>query len=66
MVDLLETKGGAVQTLNLQYLTGHGVKDLVVGDAEGVVTLFSKQQILTKRPVGAPISVIEIHVNLGK
>ncbi|KAI8337561.1 hypothetical protein BC941DRAFT_425623 [Chlamydoabsidia padenii] len=64
VVDLLETKGGAVQTLNLQYLTGHGVKDLVVGDADGVVTLFSKQQILTKRPVGAPISIIEIHENL--
>ncbi|CAO3598616.1 unnamed protein product [Absidia cylindrospora] len=26
VVELLETKGGAVQTLNLQYLTGHGAR----------------------------------------
>ncbi|ORZ18005.1 hypothetical protein BCR42DRAFT_412950 [Absidia repens] len=49
---------GAVQTLNLQYLTGHGAKDLVVGDADGVVTLFSKQQILTKRPVVGGYEII--------
>jgi hypothetical protein len=55
-----------VQTLNLQYLTGHGAKDLIVGDADGVVTLFSKQQILTKRPLGVPISAIDIYENLGK
>ncbi|KAI9308587.1 hypothetical protein BJ944DRAFT_94666 [Cunninghamella echinulata] len=65
VVDLLETKGGSIQTLNLQYLTGYRAKDLIVGDSDGVVTLFSKQQMLTKRSMGAPISQVDIHDNLG-
>ncbi|CAO3645732.1 unnamed protein product [Cunninghamella blakesleeana] len=64
VVDFLETKGGSIQTLNLQYLTGYRAKDLIVGDSDGVVTLFSKQQMLTKRSMGAPISQINIHDNL--
>ncbi|CAO3624005.1 unnamed protein product [Cunninghamella echinulata] len=64
VVDLLETKGGYIQTLNLQYLTGYRAKDLIVGDSDGVVTLFSKQQMLTKRSMGAPISQVDIHDNL--
>ncbi|KAI7870382.1 hypothetical protein BDF14DRAFT_1715398, partial [Spinellus fusiger] len=46
-------------------LTGYGSLDLVVGDSDGVITLFSRQQILSKRALGAAVMQIEIYEDLG-
>lgn len=58
---LLETKGGSIQAIHLHDLTGFGALDLAVGDCDGVVTLFSRQQILSKRDLGSGITDITIH-----
>lgn len=47
-------------------LTGFGALDLAVGDCDGVVTLFSRQQILSKRDLGSGITDIAIHSDQGK
>jgi hypothetical protein len=62
----LETKGGSIQALNLHDLTGFGTLDLAVGDSDGVVTLFTRQQILSKRDLGSPIRQLCIYSDLGK
>ncbi|RCI05749.1 hypothetical protein CU098_012765 [Rhizopus stolonifer] len=61
---LLETKGGSIQAIRLHDLTGYGTLDLAVGDCDGVVTLFSKQKILSKREVGSAITDIVIDNDL--
>lgn len=66
MEGLLETKGGSIQSIKLHDLTGFGALDLAVGDCDGVVTLFSRQQILSKRNLGSAITDITIHSDLGK
>ncbi|KAI9027257.1 hypothetical protein CLU79DRAFT_833178 [Phycomyces nitens] len=58
---LLDTKGNSIQALKLHDLTGYGALDLVVGDSDGVVTLFSRQQILSKRELGVAVMQIEIY-----
>jgi hypothetical protein len=63
---LLETKGGSIQSIQLHDLTGFGALDLAVGDCDGLVTLFSRQQILSKRDLGSAITDISIHCDLGK
>lgn len=63
---LLETKGGSIQAIHLHDLTGFGALDLAVGDCDGVVTLFSRQQILSKRDLGSGITDITIHSDQGK
>lgn len=47
-------------------MTGFGALDLAVGDCDGVVTLFSRQQILSKRDLGSAITDITIFSDLGK
>lgn len=44
---VLETKGGSIQRLLLESVTHFGT-DLVVGDVDGTLTLFSKNQILSR------------------
>ncbi|KAI8882566.1 hypothetical protein K501DRAFT_323911 [Backusella circina FSU 941] len=61
---LLETKGGSIQALHLHDLTGFGTLDLAVGDSDGVVTLFTRQQILSKRDLGSPIRQLCIYSDL--
>ncbi|KAI8351201.1 hypothetical protein EDC96DRAFT_518866 [Choanephora cucurbitarum] len=61
---LLETKGGSIQSIQLHDLTGFGALDLAVGDCDGIVTLFSRQQILSKRDLGSAITDITIHHDL--
>ncbi|GAA5810369.1 hypothetical protein MFLAVUS_003790 [Mucor flavus] len=61
---LLETKGGSIQSIKLYDLTGFGALDLAVGDCDGVVTLFSRQQILSKRDLGSAVTDITIHSDL--
>lgn len=46
-------------------MTGFGALDLAVGDCDGVVTLFSRQQILSKRDLGSAVTDITIHSDLG-
>ncbi|KAI7907200.1 uncharacterized protein BX663DRAFT_495163 [Cokeromyces recurvatus] len=62
---LLETKGGSVQSIQLHDLTGFGALDLAVADCDGVVTLFSRQQILSKHELGSAITYITIHNDLA-
>jgi len=38
----LETKGGSIQTMLLKDVTHFGSIDLIIGDVDGVVTLFFK------------------------
>lgn len=63
---LLETKGGSVQALCLHDLTGQGGLDMVVGDSDGVISMFSRQQLLSKHSLGCPVTQMEIHKDLGK
>ncbi|OAD08284.1 hypothetical protein MUCCIDRAFT_105242 [Mucor lusitanicus CBS 277.49] len=62
---LLETKGGSIQSILLHDLTGFGALDLAVGDCDGIVTLFSRQQILSKRDLGSAITDLNIHSDLA-
>ncbi|KAI8638159.1 hypothetical protein BD408DRAFT_29626 [Parasitella parasitica] len=62
---LLETKGGSIQSILLHDLTGFGALDLAVGDCDGIVTLFSRQQILSKRDFGSAITDLNIHSDLA-
>ncbi|KAG2212172.1 hypothetical protein INT46_006007 [Mucor plumbeus] len=62
---LLETKGGSIQSILLHDLTGFGALDLAVGDCDGIVTLFSRQQILSKRDLGSAITDLSIHSDLA-
>ncbi|GAN05885.1 conserved hypothetical protein [Mucor ambiguus] len=62
---LLETKGGSIQSILLHDLTGFGALDLAVGDCDGTVTLFSRQQILSKRDLGSAITDLNIHSDLA-
>ncbi|CEG83168.1 hypothetical protein RMATCC62417_17137 [Rhizopus microsporus] len=61
---LLETKGGSIQAIKLHDLTGFGELDLAVGDCDGVVTLFSRQKILSKRELGSAITDIVVYNDL--
>lgn len=61
---LLETKGGSIQSIRLHDLTGFGTLDLAVGDCDGLVTLFSRQQILSKRNLGSAISHLVVFTDL--
>lgn len=65
MEGLLETKGGSIQSILLHDLTGFGALDLAVGDCDGIVTLFSRQQILSKRDLGSAITELNIHSDLA-
>ncbi|KAL9552715.1 hypothetical protein PS6_004336 [Mucor atramentarius] len=62
---LLETKGGSIQSILLHDLTGFGALDLAVGDCDGIVTLFSRQQILSKRDLGSAITDLNIYSDLA-
>lgn len=62
----METKGGSIQAMHLYDLTGLRVQDLVVGDSNGVVTMFSRQRFLSKLDVGSPATHICIHEMEGK
>ena len=47
----LESKGGPIQAVALHDVTRLGNKDVVVTDSRGMVTVFSNEQILTRRAV---------------
>jgi hypothetical protein len=44
----LETKGSAIQQMLLNDFCKFGSVDLVTGDVDGTVTMFSKSQILSR------------------
>lgn len=46
--NILETKGGAIQTFLLQEITNFGSIDLIVGDNRGEVIIFSSGEILSR------------------
>ncbi|KAI8138598.1 hypothetical protein BJV82DRAFT_502270, partial [Fennellomyces sp. T-0311] len=45
-------------------LTGQRALDLVVGDSDGVITMFSRQQILSKQEIGTAVTTIDIFKDL--
>jgi len=56
----LDTKGGPIQSILLHDVTGFGDTDLITGDSNGTVTIFSRQQILSKTQVGAPVRCLDV------
>lgn len=44
-----ETKAGPIQTVLVHDITKLNSDDLVVGDSRGIVTVFSKGQILVRK-----------------
>ncbi|ORY91382.1 hypothetical protein BCR43DRAFT_446549 [Syncephalastrum racemosum] len=50
----------------LHDLTGQHALDLAVGDANGVITMFSREQILSKRDIGTAVAQLEIHEDVGE
>lgn len=64
---MLETKGGAIQKMIAFDMTKvHDTAlDLIVGDAEGNVFLFSNQELLARRNVALPISALAPDIDAG-
>lgn len=46
--EVLESKGGAIQVMLLKDITQFGGVDLLVGDAEGTLVLFSNHEIFSR------------------
>ncbi|KAI9282022.1 hypothetical protein BC943DRAFT_281880, partial [Umbelopsis sp. AD052] len=42
-------------------VTGFNAMDLIVGDSDGTVTVFSRRQMLSKRIIGAAITHLEMY-----
>jgi hypothetical protein len=62
---VLETKCGAILSVLLHDVTGFGSTDLIVGDSEGVVAIFEKRQMLSKRQLGSAIRCLEVFRDAG-
>lgn len=61
---MLDTKSGSIQSIVLYDVTGFNAVDLIVGDSDGTVTLFSRRQMLSKRLIGAAITHLEMYEDL--
>eukprot|EP01126_Amoeba_proteus_P011919 TRINITY_DN1487_c0_g1_i10.p1 TRINITY_DN1487_c0_g1~~TRINITY_DN1487_c0_g1_i10.p1 ORF type:complete len:157 (-),score=31.30 TRINITY_DN1487_c0_g1_i10:381-791(-) len=64
-VGLLETKGGAIQAIVLHKITHFRGQEVVGGDADGNVFIFSNNQILSRHSFGSPISHLVVHLDAG-
>eukprot|EP01126_Amoeba_proteus_P011922 TRINITY_DN1487_c0_g1_i3.p1 TRINITY_DN1487_c0_g1~~TRINITY_DN1487_c0_g1_i3.p1 ORF type:complete len:187 (-),score=31.80 TRINITY_DN1487_c0_g1_i3:676-1176(-) len=62
-VGLLETKGGAIQAIVLHKITHFRGQEVVGGDADGNVFIFSNNQILSRHSFGSPISHLVVHLD---
>ncbi|KAG2183047.1 hypothetical protein INT44_006028, partial [Umbelopsis vinacea] len=58
---VLDTKSGSIQSIVLYDVTGFNAMDLIVGDSDGTVTVFSRRQMLSKRIIGAAITHLEMY-----
>ncbi|KAK2169609.1 hypothetical protein LSH36_8g01061 [Paralvinella palmiformis] len=50
-IQTLESKGGPIQTLMIHDVTKLAHNDIIVADSRGMVTIFSNEQILTRKAV---------------
>nr|XP_054758134.1 uncharacterized protein LOC129264307 [Lytechinus pictus] len=48
---ILETKGGPIQAMHIHNIANFGSLELITADSRGMITVFSKQQILDRRSV---------------
>ncbi|XP_001201630.1 uncharacterized protein LOC764949 [Strongylocentrotus purpuratus] len=48
---ILETKGGPIQAMTIHNIANFGSLELITADSRGMITIFSKQQILDRRSV---------------
>ncbi|KYQ99703.1 hypothetical protein DLAC_03644 [Tieghemostelium lacteum] len=62
LVEVLETKGSSILTLELCDSTNFGDIDIISGDSHGNVVIFSNHQILYRDTINGPISSIITHV----
>jgi len=62
---VLETKGGAILSITLNNVTKFTSdnSDIIVGDRDGNVTVFSQNQILSKHSLGAPITEVIVDID---
>jgi hypothetical protein len=61
---VFETKGGCVQAIQFQDLTKFGGQDLIVGDSDGGITVFSNSEILSKRTLSSSVTNLVIDNDL--
>eukprot|EP01124_Arcella_intermedia_P032109 TRINITY_DN7421_c0_g1_i1.p1 TRINITY_DN7421_c0_g1~~TRINITY_DN7421_c0_g1_i1.p1 ORF type:complete len:338 (-),score=80.87 TRINITY_DN7421_c0_g1_i1:244-1257(-) len=64
-IRVLESKGGSICSLLVHNVTKFSEEneDIIVGDAEGNVVIFSNNQILSKYSFGSSITELVIHVD---
>lgn len=65
----LETKGGAVQAIVLHDVTKFGATpsiEVIVGDVDGNIVIFSNFMIFRRYSVGHPILSLAVEVDVGK
>eukprot|EP01127_Copromyxa_protea_P005896 TRINITY_DN15727_c0_g1_i1.p1 TRINITY_DN15727_c0_g1~~TRINITY_DN15727_c0_g1_i1.p1 ORF type:complete len:334 (+),score=24.48 TRINITY_DN15727_c0_g1_i1:59-1060(+) len=62
-LELLETKGGAIQAITLHNITNIRGKELIAGDVEGNVFIFCNHQILSRHSFGSPITQLVVHTD---
>ena len=66
--EILETKGGAVQAIVLHDVTKFGTTpsiEVIVGDVDGNVVIFSNFMIFRRHSVGHPILSLAVEVDVG-
>eukprot|EP01132_Coremiostelium_polycephalum_P005736 gene5736-7134_t len=60
-IEVLETKGGSIQHLELLDTTKFGSKDIISGDSNGNIVIFSNHQILYRESINGSITSIITH-----
>lgn len=66
---MLETKGGSVQDLLLHDVTKFGTTaslDLIVGDADGHIIIFSHHEILQRSTLAYPITALAVSTDISR
>jgi len=59
----LESKGSAIFSMIVEDVTKLGAPDLIVGDAEGMITLFSNYEILSRMNLSKCITALTVDDN---
>lgn len=61
----MESKGGCVQQLVLFNLLRLDAIELISGDAQGNVIIFSNGEILSRFSIAAPVSSLTVDTDMG-
>ncbi|KAJ3054097.1 hypothetical protein HK097_002683 [Rhizophlyctis rosea] len=59
----IDTKGGPIISLIVHTLIPYQPKIIITGDSNGNVTFVSRDQILTRKSIGAPITCLCVHTD---